>query len=279
MLLNGGAGEDSSKSLGLQGDPISKSERKSILNIHWKDWCWSWSSNTLATWCKELAHWKRPWCWERLKAGREGDDRGGDGWMASTNSMDLSLSELQAWRAAVYGVAKSRKQMSDWTTKCESPPLQATCQNLSPHWLSPWAQWVLRDSSSEPHPIATFSVALLLPHTHCSWLSIPSVIYHTGPLIEFHRISEPEGAYKAYYPTFSFNSWENKIYSWELLKEEAITSYVGWVTEKACTGAREARKQRDAQKGAEMRDRERGFPGGIVPPIPEIQSLSCLQHS
>ena len=39
--------------------------------------CWSWSSNTLATWCEELTHWKRPWCWERLKAG-EGDDRGWD---------------------------------------------------------------------------------------------------------------------------------------------------------------------------------------------------------
>ena len=35
------------------------------------------------TWCKELTHWKRPWCWERLKAGGEGDDRGLDGWMAS----------------------------------------------------------------------------------------------------------------------------------------------------------------------------------------------------
>ena len=35
---------------------------KSVLNIHWKDWCWSWNSNTLVTWCKELTHWKRPWC-------------------------------------------------------------------------------------------------------------------------------------------------------------------------------------------------------------------------
>ena len=40
------------------------------------------NSNTLATWCEELTHWKRPWCWERLKAG-EGDDRGWDGWVAS----------------------------------------------------------------------------------------------------------------------------------------------------------------------------------------------------
>ena len=51
------------------------------LNIHWKDW--SWSPSTLATWCKELTHWKRPWCWERLKVGGEGDNRGRNGWMAS----------------------------------------------------------------------------------------------------------------------------------------------------------------------------------------------------
>ena len=38
-------------------------------NIHWKNWCWSWSSNILATWCKELTHWKRPWCWK--KNGRQ----------------------------------------------------------------------------------------------------------------------------------------------------------------------------------------------------------------
>ena len=46
-----------------------------------QDWCWSWNSNTLATWCEELIHWKRLWCWERLNVG-EGDDR--VGWMAST---------------------------------------------------------------------------------------------------------------------------------------------------------------------------------------------------
>ena len=45
---------------------------KSVLGVHWKDWCWSWNSNTLATWCEELTHLKRPWCWERLRAGGEG---------------------------------------------------------------------------------------------------------------------------------------------------------------------------------------------------------------
>ena len=52
-------------------------------DIHWKDWCCSWKSDTLATWCKELTNLKRPWCWERLKVGGEGDNRGGHGWMAS----------------------------------------------------------------------------------------------------------------------------------------------------------------------------------------------------
>ena len=75
--------ENSCESLGLQGDPTSPSWRRSVLDIYWKDWCWSWNSNTLATWCKELTHWKRHWYWERLKAGGKGDDRGWDGWMAS----------------------------------------------------------------------------------------------------------------------------------------------------------------------------------------------------
>ena len=82
MLLNCGVGEDSWESFGLQGDPTSPSQRKSVLNIHWKDWCWSWNSNPMATWCEELTHWKRPWCWERLKV-REWDDRGWEHWMAS----------------------------------------------------------------------------------------------------------------------------------------------------------------------------------------------------
>ena len=84
MLLNCGVGEDSWESLGLQGDPTSPSLRKSVLNIHWRDWCWSWNSNTLATWCEELTYLKRPWCWERLKVGGKGDNRGWAGWMASS---------------------------------------------------------------------------------------------------------------------------------------------------------------------------------------------------
>ena len=40
-------------------------------------------SSSLATSCEELTHWKRLWCWEGLRAGGEGNDRGWDGWMAS----------------------------------------------------------------------------------------------------------------------------------------------------------------------------------------------------
>ena len=71
MLLNCGVGEDSWESLGLQGDPTSPSQRL-VLSVHWKDWCWSWNSNTLATWWEELTHLKRPRCWESLRAGGEG---------------------------------------------------------------------------------------------------------------------------------------------------------------------------------------------------------------
>ena len=93
MLLNCGVGEDSWESLGQQGDPT----RRSVLGVHWKDWCWSWSSNTLATWGKQPPHWKRPWCWERLKAGGEGDDRGWDGWMASPTQWTWVWVGSESW--------------------------------------------------------------------------------------------------------------------------------------------------------------------------------------
>ena len=82
MLLNCGVGENSWESLGLQGDPTSPSWRRSVLGVNWKDWCWSWNSNTLATSFEELTHWKRLCCWEGLGAGGEGEDRGCNGWMA-----------------------------------------------------------------------------------------------------------------------------------------------------------------------------------------------------
>ena len=114
-------GEDSWESLGLQGDPTSPSERKSILNIHWKDWCWSWNSNTLATWYEELTHLKRPWCWERLKAGGEGNNRGWDGWMASPTQWTWIWVNSGSWwwtgRPGVLQSMGSQRVGHEWVTE------------------------------------------------------------------------------------------------------------------------------------------------------------------
>ena len=73
------------------------------------------------TWCEELTHWKRPWCWERLKAGGKDDDRGWGGWMASQTQwtwvwVNSRVGDgLEAWRAAVHEVAKSWTWLSNWT--------------------------------------------------------------------------------------------------------------------------------------------------------------------
>ena len=105
-------GKDSWESLGLQGDPTSPSWRRSVLGVHWKNWCWSWNSNTLATSCEELTHWKRPWCWEGLGAGGEGDNRGWDGWMAS-------LTRWTWWtgRSGVLWFMGSQRVRHDWVTE------------------------------------------------------------------------------------------------------------------------------------------------------------------
>ena len=119
MLLNCGVGEDSWESLRLQGDPTSPFWRRSVLGVHWKNWCWSWNSNTLATWCKELTHWKRPWCWEGLRAGGEGDDREWDGRMASpTRWMWVWVNSGSWWwtgRPVVLQFMGSQTEQLNWT--------------------------------------------------------------------------------------------------------------------------------------------------------------------
>ena len=118
MLLNCGVGEDSWESLGLQGEPTSPPERRSVLSVHWKDWCWSWNSNTLATWCEELTYWKRPWCWERLKAGGEGDDRWWNGWMASPTQWTwVSVNSKWTGRPGMLQSMVSQRVGHDWATE------------------------------------------------------------------------------------------------------------------------------------------------------------------
>ena len=121
MLLNCGVGEDSWESLGQQGDQTSPSYRKLVLNIHWKDWCWSWNSNTLPTWCKGLFHWKRTWCWERLRAGGEEGDRKWDDWMASQTQWTWVWVNSGSWwwtgRPGVLQFMGSQRVRHNWATE------------------------------------------------------------------------------------------------------------------------------------------------------------------
>ena len=125
----------------------------------------------LATWCKESTHWKRPQCWERLKAGGEGDNR--ERWLDGINSIDISLSKLQemvrhreTWSAAVHGVTKSHTQLGTWETQVKSHrvPLQLCClanTMASRNWRS------LAFLSTWPH---------LLSRTDCPHYLISRVI-------------------------------------------------------------------------------------------------------
>jgi len=100
---------------------LLRCSRKSVLNILWKDWCWSWNSNTLATWCEELTHLKRLWCWERLKAGGEGDNRGWDGWMASPTQWTWVWINSRNWwwtrRPGVLQSMESQRVRHNWATE------------------------------------------------------------------------------------------------------------------------------------------------------------------
>ena len=80
-----------------------------------------WNSNTSATSCEELTHWKRPWCWEGLGAGGEGDDRGQDGWMASLTQWTWVWVNFGSWwwtgRPGVLQFMGSQRVRHDWVTE------------------------------------------------------------------------------------------------------------------------------------------------------------------
>ena len=78
-------------------------------------------SNTLATWCEELTHWKRPWYWERLRAGGEGDNRGWDGWMTSLTRWTWVWASFRSWwwtgKPGMLQYMGSQRVRYDWVTE------------------------------------------------------------------------------------------------------------------------------------------------------------------
>ena len=127
--------------------------RKSVLNIHWKDCCWCWNSNTLATWCEELTPWKRPWCWERLKTGGEGDSRGWDGWMTSpTQWAWVWVNSGSCWWTRRPGMLQSmglRRVRHDWATELNCVegtlfPNKQVIDSEAFNFFFLWIQWQLR---------------------------------------------------------------------------------------------------------------------------------------
>ena len=105
--------------------PLDSTE-KPTLTIYWKNWCSSWSSNTVATSCKEPTYWKRScWFWERLKAGGEKDDRGWDGWMVPPIQWTWAWANSgRLWRTEKPGVLYSmgvQRVGHDWVTEQQQP--------------------------------------------------------------------------------------------------------------------------------------------------------------
>ena len=176
MLLNCGAGEDSLESLWLQGDQTSQSYRKSTLIIHWKDWCWSWSSNILATWYNQPTHWERPWYWERLKAKWEGEWQRMS-WLGNNiDLVDMNLSKLReivedrgAWRAVVRGVPKSQTSFSNWisTTIFFHPLTFSLYVSLGLKWI-PCGQHIYRSCFCE-HSVSLCLWLEYLIQLHLRW--------------------------------------------------------------------------------------------------------------
>ena len=120
----------------------------------WKDWCWGWSSNTMATWCKEPTHWKIHWCWDRFRARGEGatedemvgwhhwfngheseqtpGDGEGQGSLASCSSWGCKESDMTLWLknyVCVYSGENLQNNYDKWKWKSLS------CVSL---FATPW---------------------------------------------------------------------------------------------------------------------------------------------
>ena len=110
--------------------------------VHWKEWCWNWNSSTLATWCEDLTHLKRPWCLERLKAGGEGENRGWDSWMASPTRWTWVWVNPGSWwwtgRPGMLWFMGSQRVGYVWVNKLNWTELQGIFHTQGSNWHLLW---------------------------------------------------------------------------------------------------------------------------------------------
>ena len=123
MVSNSGAGEDYWESLGQQGNQTNQSQRKSTLDNHWKDWCWSWSSNTLATLWEDPTH---------LKDLDTGKDWGQEEKAATKDEMVGS----HVWHKA-HSLSKLQEILQD-----KKPGMLQSLGSQGQIWLSAWTKTV-----------------------------------------------------------------------------------------------------------------------------------------
>ena len=124
-------------------------------NMHWKEWCWNWGSNTLTTWCEEPTYWKMSWCWEGLKAGGEEVNREWDCWMASLPQRTWIWAGSGRWRRTgnpdqLQSMGSQKVDTTEWLNSWED----STC---------PWA--------SKPVHLIYWACALE-PMSHSYWVHL-----------------------------------------------------------------------------------------------------------
>ena len=131
---------------------------RSVLGVLWKNLFWSWNSNTWATSCKEMTHWKRLWCWEGLGAGGEGDDREWDGWMVSPTRWTWVWVNSGSWwwtgRPGVLRFMESQRVGQNWATELN------------------WTQGYYQSGKISCHSMGKVVLRLLFPYSDKADLNV-----------------------------------------------------------------------------------------------------------
>ena len=184
-------------------------------------WCWSWNSNVFFTWWKELTHRKRPWCWERLKAGGEGDDRRWDGWMASPTQWTWVCANSRSWwwtgRLGVLLSMRSQRVGHDWATELNWWDWTELNESKNDSFFEHWVLSQLFHSPVSFSPRGSLVLLSFLPSGCCylhiwvyyfSWQSWFQLFFI---LLAFHMM---HSAYKSNKQSDNMQPWHSPVRIW-----------------------------------------------------------------